>query len=101
MSEEDNEYKKLMEDVKLGEKSEIALEVLEGITNDIIEKCKDDFVNLPLNCNRILDKNNIYRLQLKIIVAKEIQSSIKMRIFQMDLAKEKLRSKNNGTRRIC
>jgi len=101
MSEEENEYKKLLEDVKLGEKSEIALEVLEGITNDIIEKCKDDFVNLPLNYNQILDKNNIYMLQLKIVVAKEIQSSIKMRIFQMDLAKEKLRSKNNGTRRIC
>lgn len=81
----------LEKEVCEGESAEIAKSLLDRITNEIIEECKEEFSTIPINNYQNYDNTPIFVLQLKIRVAKEIQDAISRRIADGNSAKKLLK----------
>ena len=73
-----------------GNLASIAKPLLDEITTEIIEQCKTEFEKLPIKIYQNSDNNEIFVLQLKMRVAKEMQIAIERRISDGELAKSEL-----------
>lgn len=81
---------KLEKQVFDGELAASSQYILEKLLQEIIENCKEDFINLPIFDNQNLDNRAILVLKLKIAIAQEMISKIRNYITKGLEAKKKL-----------
>lgn len=69
--------KKLEHDIAMGNHASSAMFIIDSITSDIINEAKDEFEKMPILDYQDIDKRSIFVLQLKMEIAKTIQTRIK------------------------
>lgn len=86
-----SEKRELLEkEIACGELADNAKALVFKITNKIIEDCKEEFSTAPVKYYQNSDNNPIFVLQLKIAIAREMQSEIDRLISDGEIAKNLL-----------
>ncbi len=90
------DYEKLQGMREFGRKAEIAMEVLEILTNRVIEQCKSEFSTMPLINYQNIDNSRLFMLQFEMKAARDLRTAIEIALLDGKDAEETLKKSQGG-----